>query len=194
MRVRNRSWVGKLGLVVLIVLSQAGCVESQVIERLTNLYDRYRIENNRIQLAMGEKTFSAGKVEIIKAAITGFSDQNISILNIDKELGYVLAEGSGIITGAREKEIAITKIHPEFQEATGIQPVYLPGNYRVRINLNIFERGKESLVKMRLSSVVSSAPGTPTAHQLHPDLIREHFKVLWEAIDKHLFMQKQTSP
>ena len=189
----NRSWMGKLGLIVLIVLVQAGCA-AQVAEGIAKLNEQWRLENNRVQLAMGEKTFSAGKVEIIKAAITGFSDQNISILNIDKELGYVLAEGSGIITGAREKEIAITKIHPEFQEATGIQPVYLPGNYRVRINLNIFERGKESLVKMRLSSVVSSAPGTPTAHQLHPDLIREHFKVLWEAIDKHLFMQKQTSP
>lgn len=182
-----------LCFVVLLPLALFGCGGAQVASGVAKLNQQWGAENSRVQLALGEKTFQAGKLDIIKAAVTGLADRNVSVLNLDRETGYVLAEGRGIVSGEREKAIFESGAKPAFERETGIPWRYVPGNYTIRINLNIFERGKESLVKMRLSSSVSSNSNVPTAHNLYPDLMREHFRILWEAIDRNLFLQTEGS-
>lgn len=112
---------------------------------------------------------------------------------MNKEMGYLVAEGSGIIPGNKEKEIWEKEIQPEYEkESTLLTWSYAPGNYKVRININLFKKVNGLLVKMRFSSTTTSISASKS-HTFSPPLMREHYRVLWEAIDKSLFMQKETS-
>ena len=185
-----------LGLLIILLSlpSLLGCAAGSN-EALQKMTTRWQIENEKLALSLGEKTFRASKIEILKAILTGFPTKNVSILNMDKDIGYLSGEGSGIVSPEKEREIFDKIVLPEAQKEASFVPWrYVPGNYKLRININIFEKKKDVLVKMRFSATVTqSVPGQSIYHSIHPATFREHYRVLWEALDKHLFMQKESS-
>jgi len=164
-------------------------------ETLTKLSSKWQILNEKMALSLGQKTFQATKKELLQAIVTGFPTVNTSILNMNKEMGFLVAEGSGIISATKEKEIFEKEIKPDYEkESTLLTWNYTPGNYTVRINVNIFKKKQGLLVKLRLSSkTAGGTPGASVGHVFATPLLREHYRTLWEVIDKSLFMQKETS-
>lgn len=142
---------------------------------------------------MGEKQVRGDTVTIIKGLLAGIGDLNMSVQNIDKELGFVTASGKSVIPGDVEKSTIMpmikelqTDLHPSYH--------YSPGNYQINMNVSIYEYDSvndTSKVKIRLASAVTQQAAAIN-NELYPPLVREHYQYIWEKLSKHVFIEAET--
>ena len=179
--------------VIISMLFLAGCYNAQ---GMADLQTSWQKRNESVHLAVGEREIAADEDTIIKGIITASSEINMSVTNLDTNIDFIIIEGSGIISGEIEKRIAEEEVIPEMNEASGIRYKYLPGNYKIRANISLYERDEfNTLVKMRISSTVnaSSDTGGGLIHELPTPYLKEHYKVIWEAIDRNIFIEREST-
>ena len=170
-----------------------GCA-AQFKAELNKISEEDRIENQQIFLSMGERTFDIDKINLMKAFITTFTNKNIAVVNMDKEIGYLLAEGSGFLSPQKYKEVGMENVE-RLNERTGkygARWTYTPGNDSQRFTINLFDKGKNrTTAKVGISNKVSGNQQIKQ-HELPPMMLTAIYEELWRELEKSLFIQRAT--
>ncbi len=167
-----------------------GCVtQDQLNKEMALLSSERRIENQQIFLSIGERTFDVDKSKLIKAFIATFSDKNIAVVNLDKEVGYLLAEGGGLLPPDKHKEIGMAIIK-EQNEKTSVTWQYTPGATTEVFTVNIYEQG-ENRTKAKVGISHKAMNNTQAAYlEPIPIMLTALFEELWSGLEKSLFIQR----
>ena len=176
-------------------MALAACQTSQ--SRISNfnaeIGNKYKAENRTIHMSMGEKTVQGNTLEIIKGLLAGMGDLNANVSNIDKDIGFVTASGRQFISTDVERRL-LQPMLEEWTKGTGIRYIYTPGNYEVTINFSVYEYDEAndtSKVKIRIAQKVDPTAGG-AVHEMYPAILREHYRLVWEVLGKHVFIEAQT--
>lgn len=184
----------KISFVFFGMFLLSGCVTASKTANYTAMKQtEYRVANEKIHMSMGEKQVRGDNVTIIKGLLAGVGDLNMSVKNVDKELGFVVATGKSVIPGEIEKSTVMPMIkelqkdlHPSYQ--------YMPGNYEIAMNISIYDYDTArdtSKVKVRVVNQVTMQAGAVN-NELYPPLLREHYRYIWEKLSKHVFIEAET--
>lgn len=179
-----------VGFSFLIFLS--GCVSRGIAAREAIIAED-KISNKQTALAIGQRTFNTSKIQLMKAIITAFSNRNLTIMNLDKELGFMVGEGGEFLDPKKVKELVQKRIERINQKA-GFTAAYnyAAGNYTLRVTVNLYEkRGKKVLAKMGFNTVVMSVPNQPNYDETVAELLPSYYEVMWKEIEQSLFIQRE---
>ena len=179
-----------VGFSFLIFLS--GCVSRGIAAREAIIAED-KISNKQTALAIGQRTFNTSKIQLMKAIITAFSNRNLTIMNLDKELGFMVGEGGEFLDPKKAKELGQKRIERINQKA-GFTAAYnyAAGNYTLRVTVNLYEkREKKVLAKMGFNTVVMSVPNQPNYDETVAELLPSYYEVMWKEIEQSLFIQRE---
>ena len=178
--------------ILLVPVFLVACV-SNMAKQLTDLAAEDRVQNNEIALSRGERVFDAPSLTVIKAFITTFSQFNMSVVNLDKEVGYIFAEGDMPVSPEELKELGLANIARLNERTTGAIWQYAGNNMTVRVTVNLFEKEKDVITaKMGVSSRQNAQPGVIVKNELPPSFTDAIYTSLWSEFDKQLFMFQGT--
>jgi hypothetical protein len=182
------------GVVLLAVLFLfSGCAGMQ-ISALEKITAEDKAKNEQISLASGKRTFDVPKKILMKAIITAFANKNLTVKNVDKELGFIVAEGGEFLDAAKAKQIALQGRIARLNEASFPGAfVHTPGNYTVLSTVNIFEKGdNRNLVQLRFTSKVEG--NSPVKYDGTPsEMLSAWYEEMWAEIEQAIFIQRETT-
>lgn len=190
---KNRNYVPRTVMLLAILFSFSGCAGMQV-SALEKITAEDKAKNEQIALASGQRTFDVSKIMLMKAIITAFANKNLTVKNVDKELGFIVAEGGEFIDPAKAKQISEQGRIARLNEAAFPGAfVYMAGNYTVLSTVNIFEKGEnKNLVKLRFTSRVEG--NSPTKYDGTPsELLLAWYEEIWAEIEQAIFIQRETT-
>ena len=175
---------------ILGVFLFSGCGGMQ-IAALEKVTAEEQIEGKQISLAMGQRTFDVPIKRLMKAIITAFTNNNLSVITLDKEIGYMVAEGGEFLDPATEKKIIAERIKRLEKESFSGAFVATPGNYTVRSTVNLFSKGgNKTLVKLGFTTKVES--NVPNKyHTTTPGILAAWYKKIWAEIEQSIFIQRE---
>ncbi len=137
--------INKAGLVLILLacgIFFSGCAGMQ-ISALEKITAEDKAKNEQIALASGQRTFDVPKKNLMKAIITAYANKNLTVKNVDKELGFIVAEGGEFVDAAKVKQISMQGRIARLNEASFAGAfIYTPGNYTVLSTVTIFEKGE----------------------------------------------------
>jgi len=178
-----------IGFSFLILLS--GCV-SMGNAAVEAIISEDKITNKQTALAIGQRTFDASKTQLMKAIITAFSNKNITITNLDKEIGFMVGEGGEFLDPKKAKELGEKRTERINQKAGFTAYHYVAGNYTLRITVNLYKKVENrTLAKMGFNTVVMSAPNQPKYDETIAEMLPAYYKVMWNEIEQSLFIQRE---
>ena len=175
---------------LLALLLFSGCAGMQIAALEKNQAEDI-IKNKQTAMSVGQRTFDVSKKKLMKAFITAFSNRNLAVMNMDKELGFMVAEGGEFLDPAKVKKIGEERVGRLNEKTFPGAFVYLAGNYVLRITVNLFEKGKNrTLAKMGFTSVtVSTAQnkydGVPS------EFLPVYYEEMWDELEKAIFVQRE---
>jgi hypothetical protein len=184
------------GVVLLAVLFLFSGCAAHLRDTMEKITAEDLNKNKETALALGQRTFDLPIKILMKACVTAFSNKNLSVTNLDKEMGFIIAEGGSLLSPEKEKEIMTKRIKLLNKEHGLITFTYKPGNYTTRANVNLFEKGdKRTLAKMSFSIRVQpvNAPNAIGVYEAPPkELLPVWYQEMWDEIEKAIFMQRET--
>lgn len=130
-----------LNMVIILVLSALlyGCV---ITGEQTAKWDQAnRTQSKQVALSMGERTFEGDKTTFIKAVINAFANKNLTVINMDKDIGFLVAEGFNVLSPDKEKQLFMDKVLPRLEEFFGTPFEYTPGNYKIKVTVTTSTEG-----------------------------------------------------
>lgn len=181
-----------LCLVGIAILS--GCVtQSGIQSALQEADQKYQLQNQTLTLSLGERNFDFNQQLVIKALVTSFGQYNMAVLNIDSDVGYLVAEGDPLVAPEELKMLAEGHIAYLNELTDGGNPWrYVGNNMVMRATVNIFEREDDFVtVKVSFSNKVTSNTAV-VSNAIFSDLLEAMYKNLWADLDKQLFILQET--
>jgi len=175
---------------LLVLLLFSGCAGMQ-IAAIEKSQAEDIIKNKQTAMSVGQRTFDVSKKILMKAFITAFSNRNLAVMNMDKELGFMVAEGAEFIDPAKIKKLGEERIARLNKHSFQGAFIYTAGNYVLRITVNLFEKGKNrTLAKMGFTSVtvataIHKYDGVPS------EFLPVYYEEMWDELEKALFVQRE---
>jgi hypothetical protein len=167
-------------------------INTGLAEEMNKIAQEDRIQNQQIALSMGERTFDMEKLSLMKGFITAFTNKNIAVVNMDKEIGYLLAEGSGFLSPEKYKEVCQKNVDRLNERTSGVSWRFTPGNEIYRFTVNIYSRdANRTIAKVGITlQVLGNQP--IKSHELPPFMLTAMYEELWRELEKSLFIQRET--
>ncbi len=148
-----------------------------------------KAKNKQIALALGQRTFDVSKERLMKAFITAFSNKNLTVINMDKGLGFIVAEGGQFIDATRVRQLVTAGRIARLNKASypGANYTHLAGvicPMALRSTVNLFEkRENRTTVKLGFN------PGSRIACS---ELLPVWYEEMWAEIEQAIFIQRET--
>ena len=176
-------------VILSISLFLTGCIGHQIAKE-KELWNQWSIENKKQNTALGEKVYDKDPKTVISAIITGVSSTGLTIRNIDRESGFVLAEGPAPVSVEKETEFGEEVVRKLRRVAPSRGWRATIGTAVHSCTFNVLKTGdNKTKVKLRISSVsVKGAGGV--YHGIYPPMLVEEFRVVWEGLEKQLFLDE----
>lgn len=185
----------KLIFLVLCFLVVNGCA-GMVMETMEKVSAADAEKNKQTVLAMGQRTFDVSVKILMKACVIAFSNRNFSVANMDKEMGFIVAEGGNILSPEKEREMMTKRMERLNKESSFMTWTYKAGNYTTRVNMNMFKKGDaKTLAKMSFAVRVQplNNPNSVGTYETIPqELLPIWYQEVWDEIEKSIFMQRET--
>ena len=182
-------------LCVVIFLSSlfiTGCASTQgkSDEKLRSLMSAWGEENKRQNAALGERTYDKDYDLVFTAVITAFADMGFSVKNMERQSGYILAEGPMPLSPEREAELGKEAV----KEVNRVSPItyrVAPGNATQAATMTIIRMGeKRTKVKMRIATVAIAGNSYAHYYSLYPPLLEAEYQKMWQGLEKQIFLDE----
>ena len=177
----------KYFLCYMCILFLNGCVSNKKIIACENkIFKNYSSINRQQYLSLGEKVFKAPYDIVFSSIVTGISNMGIAIKNMEKESGYILAEGMDTRPMKIQKQTAEILVN-ELSKCGRTWEARL-GNAIYSYSFNLKKYNNHIKVKLRISVVVNQNQGTTLYSSFHPKLLETHYQHAWRNIEQQLFL------
>lgn len=162
----------------------------------------------KTSLTLEQRTFDTSLPILMKAFVNGFANKGLTVLTLEKDSGFMMAEGPEFLDYAslvKVKQDRDTRWNSKLG-GLGMAGYALP-DVVLKIVVNLYEKGSnKTLARMKINSEVqacmhpefgnvvkmelpkkfhSDCPPSPTMTTLW-------YQQLWDEIEKSIFMQRET--
>jgi len=163
----------------------------------------------QISSGIGQRTFDVGSGDLTKAVINAFSNKSLTVLILEKDAGFMMAEGPQFFDDATLVDLVKAKI-ARFNKKLGADLhrglIGIPAG-NIRVSVNLYKKGgTQTLVKMNVTSKYDSCALVERAYRLYfmkgvnamsycpltPKMTSLMYQQLWDEIEKSIFMQRET--
>lgn len=148
-------------------------------------------ENEKQTLALGERIFDKNFDHVFTSCVTGMASAGLSVKNMERQSGYILAEGPDPVPLEKRKVLAQGQVDELNRVSSGLtwSPSY--GNSTLAVTLTLLNLNRnQTKIKMRISIVNIKSTAKNTYYSVYPPLYAEDYIGLWRVIEKQLFMDE----
>jgi hypothetical protein len=186
----NHSSISIILIAILLLCNGCAGIQTKALERISA---EDQAKNEQISLASGQRTFNVPLKLLMKAIISAYANKNLTVTNVDKELGFIVAEGGEFVDPAKAKQIGEKGRIARLNEVAWPGAFfYMAGNYTIRSTANIFEKGEnKNLVKLAFTTVVEG--DSPQKYNATPsEMLSVWYEEIWAEIEQAIFIQRET--
>lgn len=201
-----------LTLVVTAAWLLMGCMtpSEDHSKRLIPLAESFRQQNQQIALAQGERVLNKDFASVFSAIITALPEVGLSVKNMDRQSGFINAEGPIPLS----KDRAIADIHSLIDEMGtasgfkhGAQFYYVPAPEKTTVSLTLSAKPIEKTkTKIRIRIVTKGTPARVKSSvdnqnwddiypnpidEVYPVLHRHILEEIWMRIDRQVFLEEK---
>jgi len=176
-------------LVSILFLVLAGCAALRDENKVPELFAQWGEENKKQDLALGEKVYSKNYDQVFTSCITGLASVGLAVKNMERQSGYILAEGPTPIPLTKLKELSEAMVS-EINKVSTKRWYSRVGNSTDSATLTLLKmKENQTKVKMRIAVTNIKTQGT-AYHSSYPPLLAEKYSEVWRAIEKQMFMDE----
>lgn len=166
----------------IIVMLGAGCATT---EKVNNLFSQWGEENQRQDQALGVRVFDKDFDAVFSAAIKGLSDAGFVVKNMDRQSGYILAEGPCPIPENQRYTLA-KAMCDEIRKKAYTKWNPNPGNFTEDATINLDRLGDH---KTKLTMRLFTPPRTDNNsfhYEQYPPLLEAMYQCMWPPLEKEI--------
>ncbi len=179
----------------LIPLLTAGCptmLGEGDNKALLALSSEWEDTNKQQNIALGERVYQRDFDLVFTAVVTGLSDLGLAIKNMERQSGYILAEGPTTLSTEEENRFAQEAAAQARQGSSMWSRTYVTlgnGTLATTITLKRIADG-HTKVKMRIAVVALSGPATNKYYGVYPPWLQAEYQKMWQALDRQIFLDE----
>jgi hypothetical protein len=189
-------------LILVLVVPFSGCASSDIA--VLDLAKEEFMQVQQSSLASSQRTFDVNDVTLQKAFVNGFANKNLTVVTLEKDAGFMMAEGAGFLD-----DRALIKIVTERNSAwasklgCSVCAFSIP-KVTLRISVNFYKKSKnKTITKMKINPTVINCVGLDRGKLLPSPFPKDYcpisstristwYQQLWDEIEKSIFMQRET--
>lgn len=176
----------------LIPLLTAGCATmlGKSDEKVRALWSEWGNRNKQQHIALGERVYQKDFDLVFTAVVTGLSDLGLSIKNMERQSGYILAEGPTPLSAEEETRIGQEMVD-QINQVAPTKWYVTPGNATkaATITLKRIADG-QTKVKMRIANVAIHGNYTSRYYSTYPPLLQAEYQKMWQTIERQIFLDE----
>ena len=180
------------------LLAFAGCVATQ-----NKALDAERQSLSQMSSSLEQRSFDVSHDILVKAFINAFANKNLIVLTLEKDAGFIMADGAEFLNKGTLINIA-TERNSRFNAQPGMMGNHSIPNVNLKATVNLYKKeAKRTLVKMKIISIQKNCmrlvQGTfmdsgekESQCPPSPMMVSLWYQQLWDEIEKSIFMQRET--
>ena len=166
------------------------------------------VRSKQTSLTLEQITFDVSDAKLIKAFINAFSNKGLIILTLEKDAGFIMAEGAEYLDYG---SLLIVKNERNQRWNKRIGGLGMAGfalpDVTLKITVNLYKKYKnKTLVKIKINPLIQTCMH-PEFDQIvklpsdprmilecppSPTMVPMWYQQLWDEIEKSIFMQRET--
>jgi hypothetical protein len=172
--------------------AQASCanqVETHP-ERVQALHQQWGEEDARVNEALGERIYDKDFDVVFSAAVIGLADIGLVVKNMERQSGYILAEGFGPIPPDQFKKLAQMGADELNKVSSRHWSPQVSSSRSVTITVLRLGDQKTKL-KMRIVRPQNSASSSGIHYKdIYPAILQAEYECCWRALEKQMFLDE----
>jgi len=154
------------------------------------LFSDWGEQNKRQNQMLGERVYDKDSGLVFTAFITGLANMGFVVRNMERQSGYILAEGPLPISIEEEAKIG-KSMSDELNSVSNRGWKATPGNCKIGVTVTILPLGKkQTKAKVHIAMAELRSQAAIQYSQLYPPIIDAAYKAIWPAIDKQIFLDQ----
>ena len=177
-----------------ILLAGCGTTASQMKannESFAAVCARWGEENHRQHQAFGERVYDKDFDSVFSAVVTAFSDSGLAVKNMERQSGYILAEGPSPLPASQARKLAQESCD-EVNKVCSLKYLPTPGNNTISVTITVILMG-EHKAKMKMRIVNTDIHADPRAErhfESYPPTLEAEYQFIWRALEKQIFLDE----
>jgi hypothetical protein len=170
----------------------AGCMTTETSNKnVSALFSQWAQENERQNQALGERVYDKDFDVVFSAVVTSFSDIGFAVKNMERQSGYILAEGPNPVPESQLRPLA-QRMCDELNKVSSTKWVPRLGNETKSATITVVRLGDhKTKLKMRIANTEIRAAANATRHyQTYPPSLEAEYQSMWRALEKQIFLDE----
>jgi len=173
-----------------LLLTSCATMSGKSDAKVTALWSQWGEENKRQHQALGERIYDKDYDLVFTATVTAFADMGFSVKNMERQSGYILAEGPSPLSAEREAEIGQRMVET-INQVSPRKWFVTPGNATKAATMTIIRLGeKRTKVKMRVSTVAVGGDYSTKFYSIYPSTLEAEYQQMWRGLEKQIFLDE----
>ena len=158
-------------------------------EQIDEVFSNWGEENKRQHQAFGERVYDKDFDRVFSAIVTSFSDLGLTVKNMERQSGYILADGPSPLPPEQLRPLAQAACDEINKVATRKwHPVLNNGTRSITITVL---RLDDHRVKVKMRNARTQIGGTGTKYyQSYPPILEAEYQCVWRALEKQIFLDE----
>ena len=159
-------------------------------ERVQALFQQWDEEDAHVNEAMGERVYDKDFDVVFSAAVTGLADIGFVVKNMERQSGYILAEGFGPIPPDQFKKLA--QMSADELNKVSSRHWYPQVSSSRAVTITVLRLGdQKTKVKMRIVRPQNSASSSGIHYkEIYPAILQAEYEYCWRALEKQMFLDE----
>jgi hypothetical protein len=159
-------------------------------ERVQALHQQWGEEDARINEALGERVYDKDFDVVFSAAVTGLADIGFVVKNMERQSGYILAEGFGPIPPDQFKKLA--QMGADELNKASSRHWYPQVSSSRAVTITMLRLGdQKTKVKMRIVRPQTSTNSNGNHFKdIYPAILQAEYQCCWQALEKQMFLDE----
>jgi hypothetical protein len=166
------------------------CVSSgKSLQKERELWAYYGEQNKKQNMAFGERLYDKSFDLVFSAVITGLSDIGLSVKNMERQSGYIFAEGPMPLSPVEQQKYG-EEVSAELNKVSPQHWTPLIGNAVHSFTINVLKSAhNQTKVKLRISTVNVSG-GSSVYASIYPPEFEALYRLAWQALERQIFLDE----
>jgi hypothetical protein len=155
-------------------------------EKTKAQFKRWGEENQRQNLALGERTYDKDFDLVFSAVVTGFADIGLPIRTMERQSGYIFAEGPDRLPENECERLSKLEI-AELNKLGELVWRYENHGIIRSTTISVVRLGeRKTKVKMRITTPQSYDANGQSFHEEYPPMLEAEYQFMWRALEKQI--------
>ncbi len=163
-------------------------------KQMDEVLSRWGDENKRQNEALGERVYDKDFDVVFSAIVTSFSDIGFAVKNMERQSGYILAEGPCPMPAEQQRELnqaGCDEMNKAANLTGNLRRVPTVGGSTRSVTISLIRLGDhKTKAKMRIAVTSISGNSRSNYYSIYPPKLEAEYKLNWRALEKQIFLNE----